>query len=79
MLENGVPMATIAQILGWSPSTTIRMTKRYGHIRPDAQRQALEGIAIGLPSQKEPGFEDGVHQNGNQVAVSPSQASRLTN
>jgi integrase len=79
MLENGVPMATIAQILGWSPSTTIRMTKRYGHIRPDAQRQALEGIAVGLPSQKAPVFEGGVHQNGNQVAVSLNQDSGLTN
>jgi hypothetical protein len=25
------------------------MAKRYGHIRPEAQRQALESIAIGLP------------------------------
>jgi len=49
MLENGVPIATVAQVLGWSASTAIRMAKRYGHIRPEAQRQALECIAIGLP------------------------------
>ena len=49
MLENGVPIATVAQVLGWSASTAIRMAKRYGHIRPEAQRQALECIAVGLP------------------------------
>jgi hypothetical protein len=49
MLENGVPIATVAQVLGWSASTAIRMAKRYGHIRPEAQRQALEGIATPLP------------------------------
>jgi integrase len=45
MLENGVPIATVAQVLGWSASTAVRMAKRYGHIRPEAQRQALESIA----------------------------------
>jgi len=49
MLENGVPIATVAQVLGWSASTAIRMAKRYGHIRPEAQRQALESIATALP------------------------------
>lgn len=49
MLENGVPIATVAQVLGWSASTAIRMAKRYGHIRPEAQRQALESIATVLP------------------------------
>jgi hypothetical protein len=32
MLEAGVPFSVIATIMGWSPSTTIRMAKRYGHI-----------------------------------------------
>jgi len=49
MLEYGVPVATVAQVLGWSASTAIRMAKRYGHIRPEAQRQALESIATALP------------------------------
>ena len=26
MLENGIPIATVAQVLGWSASTAIRMT-----------------------------------------------------
>ena len=35
----------VAQILGWSASTAVRMTKRYGHIRPETQRRALEAVA----------------------------------
>jgi integrase len=45
LLENGVPFAVVAQILGWSASTAVRMAKRYGHIRPEVQRAALEGIS----------------------------------
>ncbi len=60
LLESGVPFATVAQILGWSASTAVRMAKRYGHIRPDVLRAALEGIATAE-------IGAGVHQIGNQV------------
>jgi integrase len=70
MLENGAPIATVAQVLGWSASTAIRMAKRYGHIRLEAQRQALESIATALPSigvgEQETDFR-GVHQNVHQA------------
>jgi hypothetical protein len=49
------------------------MAKRYGHIRPEAQRQALESIATGLPSitDGEAGTDfRGVHQNDNQTSGS---------
>ncbi len=42
MLEGGVPYPVVAAIMGWSAATTIRMTKRYGHIGQVAQRQAIE-------------------------------------
>src|SRR5437764_13748698 len=73
MLENGVPIATVAQVLGCSASTAIRMAKRYGHIRPEAQPQALESIATAftLPymeaGEKEADFRGDVHQIGNQA------------
>ena len=35
----------VSQILGWSASTAVRMAKRYGHIRPEVQRQALVAVA----------------------------------
>jgi integrase len=41
MLEGGVPFSVVAEIMGWSPSTTIRMAKRYGHIGQSAQRHAV--------------------------------------
>lgn len=69
MVENGVPIAIVAQVLGWSASTAMRMAKRYGHIRPEAQRQALESIATALPGsipgKKEAYFRGDVHQIGN--------------
>lgn len=45
LLKSGVPFATVAQISGWSASTTVRMLKRRGHIRPEAQREAFEAVA----------------------------------
>lgn len=41
MLEGGVPLSVVGSILGWSPATTVRMAKRYGHIGQVAQRQAV--------------------------------------
>jgi integrase len=41
MLEGGVPLSVVASILGWSPATSARMAKRYGHIGQIAQRQAV--------------------------------------
>ena len=45
LLEQGTPIAVVAQILGWSASTAVHMAKRYGHIRPEVQRQALAAVA----------------------------------
>ncbi len=60
LLEQGTPFAVVAQILGWSASTAVRMAKRYGHIRPEVQRLALEGVST-------PEIQPGVHQNVHQV------------
>src|SRR5271156_152257 len=45
LLEEGTPIAIVAHILGLSASTAVRMAKRYGHIRPEVQRQALDAVA----------------------------------
>ncbi len=42
MLEGGAPLSVVASILGWSSATTVRMSKRYGHIGHVALRQAVE-------------------------------------
>jgi integrase len=44
MLEGGVPFSVVATIMGWSASTTVRMSKRYGHIGQAAQRRAVDTL-----------------------------------
>jgi integrase len=53
LLELGTPIVVVAQILGWSASTAVRMTKRYGHIRPETQRRALDAVAMEIVHQAE--------------------------
>jgi integrase len=67
LLENGVPFAIVAQIMGWAPSTAIRMAKRYGHIRPEVQRAALEKIAtptIPIPQRRRTKTHRGSYKTG---------------
>jgi integrase len=59
MLEAGVPFSVIATIMGWSPSTTVRMARRYGHIGQAAQRQAVNAL-------NEAGFQGDGAQNWAQ-------------
>ncbi len=61
MLEAGVPFSVVATIMGWSPSTMVRMTRRYGHIGQAAQRQAVDTL-------NRAGFQD----NGAQNWVHPT-------
>ena len=42
MLEGGVPLAVVADVLGWSPATATKMAKVYGHIGDGARRQAMQ-------------------------------------
>ena len=39
-----MPFSVVATIMGWSPSTTVRMTRRYGHIGQAAQRQTVNAL-----------------------------------
>jgi integrase len=41
LLERGQPFAVVATIMGWSPGTSVRMAKRYGHIGQSIQRAAM--------------------------------------
>lgn len=44
LLERGVAFAVVATIMGWSPATSVRMAKRYGHIGASVQRHALKTL-----------------------------------
>jgi site-specific recombinase XerD len=59
MLEAGVPFSVVATIMGWSPSTTVRMSRRYGHIGQTAQRHAVNALS-------EAGIQDDGKQNWAQ-------------
>jgi integrase len=59
ILEAGVPFSVVATIMGWSPSTTVRMSRRYGHIGQSAQRHAVNAL-------KEAGIQDDGAQNWAQ-------------
>jgi hypothetical protein len=57
MLEGGAPFSVVATIMGWSPSTAVKMARRYGQIGQAALREdvkALNGVgseADGAQSQ----------------------------
>ena len=47
LLEAGVSFPIVASLLGWSPSTTTKMAKRYGHIGSAADRDAVAALDPG--------------------------------
>jgi integrase len=54
MLEGGVPLSVVGSLLGWSPATTARMAKRYGHIGQVAMRQAVAVLDRASTSRRRP-------------------------
>ncbi len=47
MLNAGVPIAKVAKIVGWSQSTMIAMSKKYGQFSTEDLRSAVESISRG--------------------------------
>lgn len=47
MIANRVPLPMVAEILGWSPGTTVKMAQRYGHFSQEDKRKAVEAISGG--------------------------------
>lgn len=41
LLEGAVSFPMLAAIMGWSPATTARMAKRYGHVSMEAKKRAV--------------------------------------
>lgn len=56
MLNNGVPIAKVAKIVGWSKSTMVLMAARYGHFSLNDLRDAVEGISNGKIEAGSPVF-----------------------
>lgn len=51
LLEAGVTLAVVGQLMGWSASATVRMARRYGHIRLAATRQAIDKLEAPKPTK----------------------------
>jgi integrase len=49
LLESGQPFAVVADIMGWSAATAVRMAKRYGHIGESARRHAMAALEAPKP------------------------------
>jgi integrase len=44
MLESGTPPSVVATLIGWSPSTTVQMSRRYGHFGQASQVEAAKAL-----------------------------------
>ena len=75
MLEAGVPLSVVATILGWSPATTVRMFKRYGHIGAIAQSQAVEMLNVKPKKRPKSKSKRGGHKNGHSEAIEPRRTA----
>ncbi len=67
MLEAGVPFSVVASIMGWSASTTVRMSKRYGQIGQTAQRRAVEALSGSIFGAD--GAQNGAQSNATTEVV----------
>jgi integrase len=47
MINAGTPLPKAAKIVGWSPSTMVKMAARYGHFTADDLRDAMEQFRQG--------------------------------
>lgn len=57
LLASGQTLPMVASIMGWSPSTTVRMAQRYGYISTDARQAAMEAMTAARPKAAALGFE----------------------
>jgi len=71
MLNAGVPLPKIAEVVGWSQSTTVAMAKRYGHFNLESLRDAVAAISPkyrvfgGESPENPPQFEAGETESVN--------------
>ena len=71
LLEGGVSFPIVASLLGWSPSTTTKMAKRYGHIGRSAHRDAVAPLDP-RTNQRRGGTEVGTLPSEPEIAEAVS-------
>ena len=85
MLESGTPLSVVATLMGWSPSTAVRMSRRYGHIGQAAQVEAVQalngpvaGSSSGVPTKLPTGEEQLEGESSQDVEGIGSSARTRT-
>ena len=75
MIDEGIPLSTVAKIVGWAPSTTVHMSTVYGHSRMDKMREAVNAITgkSGGKQSESPSFPP------SPVVNRMSESSKLLN
>src|ERR1043166_3367964 len=76
MLEAGVSFPVVAMVMGWSPATTVRMAKRYGHIGQAALRTAVESISGTTSVSTKPETTTSQTKNGQGSFENPFDLNR---
>lgn len=71
LLEAGVSFPIVASLLGWSPSTTTKMAKRYGHIGGAAHREAVAALDPSTNASRS-GTKDGTRPEESETAEAVS-------
>jgi len=65
-----VSLPQVGRIFGWSASTTVRMSLRYGHVGQVALRKAVETLDPSKPDKPE--------QTDNQQTPPPAPQPEIT-
>jgi integrase len=69
LLDAGIPHPIVAQIMGWSVSTAIRMLKVYGHISLGTIQRAIE--------QRERFMQESSDRPQNRPQFQPSEPTTI--
>ena len=54
LLEAGVPLMVVGQLLGWAGGTVAAMAKKYGHVGPKALQDAVKALEPKRKRQRKP-------------------------
>ena len=76
MLEKGVPLSVVADIMGWSASTMAKMAERYGHIGNQARRAAIDALSSATTWDSE-GHKYGHNQKATRRERSGKSKKRM--
>ena len=79
LLESGTSFPLVAALAGWSPATSIRMAKVYGHVSMAPLREAIERASRYTPKKRRSGSPKGKRPHKRPHRTPGSPASERAN